>query len=451
MRLHGLVGLLAWLAVSACGDREPRAPAAASTAAAAAVDGAMCKEHGVLEAVCTKCNPALAAVFKAKGDWCAEHGFPESICPICHPERGGRPSTDVTASNDGPADGTKVRLKNKDAARQAGLQLAKAVAGVAVRHVPATARVVYDAARVAQVNPRVTGVVRAIRADVGTAVRAGAALAVIESADVGADQARLAAARSRSQVAEASYQRASALRAEGVSSQRALLDAEREREQARADVASAQSALTMVGASRDGSARYTLTAPIAGVVTQRHATIGRLVDGDDTLFEVVDPSVMWIELDVAEADLALVRVGQPVAIALDMLPDRELTAELSYVAPAIDLRTRTAVARAPLPNPDGSLRANLFGRGRIAVSDPRAAVWVPRSAVQRARATSVVFVRIAADLFEARRVAVAAVNGERASVTGRVSAGDDVVTDGSFLLKTETLKESIGAGCCAGE
>ena len=197
MRLHGLVGLLAWLAVSACGDREPRAPAAASTAAAAAVDGAMCKEHGVLEAVCTKCNPALAAVFKAKGDWCAEHGFPESICPICHPERGGRPSTDVTASNDGPADGTKVRLKNKDAARQAGLQLAKAVAGVAVRHVPATARVVYDAARVAQVNPRVTGVVRAIRADVGTAVRAGAALAVIESADVGADQARLAAARSR--------------------------------------------------------------------------------------------------------------------------------------------------------------------------------------------------------------------------------------------------------------
>ena len=241
------------------------------------------------------------------------------------------------------------------------------------------------------------------------------------------------------------------MRAEGVSSQRALLDAEREREQARADVASAQSALTMVGASRDGSARYTLTAPIAGVVTQRHATIGRLVDGDDTLFEVVDPSVMWIELDVAEADLALVRVGQPVAIALDMLPDRELTAELSYVAPAIDLRTRTAVARAPLPNPDGSLRANLFGRGRIAVSDPRAAVWVPRSAVQRARATSVVFVRIAADLFEARRVAVAAVNGERASVTGRVSAGDDVVTDGSFLLKTETLKESIGAGCCAGE
>jgi cobalt-zinc-cadmium efflux system membrane fusion protein len=450
--------LLALLAVVGCGDSHASsapattaAPASPPVTGAAAVEGALCKEHGVLAAVCTKHNPALVAVFRAKGDFCEEHGFPESFCPICHPERGGRPAADVAASNDGPADGTKVRLKDKDAARRAGLQLAKAEAGVAQREVPATARVVYDASRVAQLNPRVTGVVRALRADVGVQVRAGAALAVIESADVGAEQSRLAAARSRADVAEANHQRSVALRAEGVSSQRALLDAERERDQARAELAAARSALAMIGASADGSARYTLTTPIAGVVTQRNVTIGRLVDSDDTVFEVVDPSVMWLELDVAEVDLALVQVGQQVTVTLDGLPGRELVAKLSYVSPAIDPRTRTTIARAPLPNPDGALRANLFGRARITVADPRAAVWVPSSAVQRARASSVVFVRIADDLFEARRVTVTATDGERASVTGRVTAGDDVVTEGSFLLKTETLKESIGAGCCAGE
>ena len=47
---------------------------------------AFCSEHGVAEAVCTKCNPKLAAIFQEKGDWCAEHGFPESFCPICRPE-----------------------------------------------------------------------------------------------------------------------------------------------------------------------------------------------------------------------------------------------------------------------------------------------------------------------------------------------------------------------------
>jgi cobalt-zinc-cadmium efflux system membrane fusion protein len=71
------------LALTSCeSDRsEPVAP----QASASAVAPGMCAEHGVPEALCTKCNPALANVFKAKGDWCEEHSFPESFCPICHP------------------------------------------------------------------------------------------------------------------------------------------------------------------------------------------------------------------------------------------------------------------------------------------------------------------------------------------------------------------------------
>ncbi|MET0401644.1 MAG: hypothetical protein ABW123_04535 [Cystobacter sp.] len=43
-------------------------------------------EHGVQKALCTRCNPKLAAVFKAKGDWCEEHDRPESQCSLCHPD-----------------------------------------------------------------------------------------------------------------------------------------------------------------------------------------------------------------------------------------------------------------------------------------------------------------------------------------------------------------------------
>ena len=45
-----------------------------------------CAEHGVQRSLCTRCNPKLAAVYKAKGDWCAEHERPESQCVLCHPE-----------------------------------------------------------------------------------------------------------------------------------------------------------------------------------------------------------------------------------------------------------------------------------------------------------------------------------------------------------------------------
>ncbi len=77
-----LVALAVLLALTGC--ESERTEAVASASASAVAEG-MCAEHGVPEALCTKCNPALAKVFKAKGDWCEEHGFPESFCPICKP------------------------------------------------------------------------------------------------------------------------------------------------------------------------------------------------------------------------------------------------------------------------------------------------------------------------------------------------------------------------------
>jgi cobalt-zinc-cadmium efflux system membrane fusion protein len=439
--------VIATLSLFGCRDDTTEKPT--STAAAApAVAGAMCKEHGVLEAVCTKCNPALIPVFKAKGDWCEEHGFPESFCPICHPDRGGKPTADVSSTGDGPADGTKVRFRSKETARLAGLHFATATERAASREVVVTARVVYDATRVAQINPRLPGVVRAIESDVGAAVKEGTLLATIESASVGAEQSRWQAAKTALDVAENNFSRVETLQSEGISSERELLVAQREREEARAELRSTQALLGMVGANAGGGARYTLKSPIAGVVTQRNATIGRLVDAEDIVFEIVDPSSMWIELDVPETDLSLVNGGEPVVVTLDGVPGREFAGTLSYVAPAIDPRTRTAIARFQLANPDGVLRANLFGQGRIAVSDPRAAVWVPKAAVQRAKSESLVFVRLAEDAFEARVITGGPEQGELISVAGRIQAGDEVVTEGSFLLKTETLKESMGAGCC---
>src|SRR5687768_12853204 len=127
-----IVTLTLTLALAACHDEHNRAPNANSDGVkrekkTGAVASDMCAEHGVLEAICTKCHPTLIPVFQAKGDWCEEHGFPESVCPICHPERGGRPKTDVTIVDDGaPADGTKVKLKDKALAARVRIETVKA-------------------------------------------------------------------------------------------------------------------------------------------------------------------------------------------------------------------------------------------------------------------------------------------------------------------------------------
>jgi cobalt-zinc-cadmium efflux system membrane fusion protein len=423
------------------------APNATPEAKAPSADG-MCKEHGVLEAVCTKCNPALAAVFKAKGDWCNEHGFPESFCPLCHPERGGRPLGDV-ADDGAPRAGTKIQLARAGTGKLAGIETVKAVIRPGGGSVLAPARITYDATKVAQVNARSPGVVLSLKVDVGAKVAKGAPLAVIDSPDVGADRARLGSARARVAVAEENYARELQLEKDGITARRSVLEAKGDLDAAKGEHAALSAALSVMGAGGGGIGGYTLRAPIAGVVTERNASIGKLVAAEQILYEIVDTSSLWADLDVPEVDAARVTVGGKVTITLDALPGRTLSGTIAYVAPSIDEHTRTAKARVALANDGGLLRANMFGQARIAIEADRPAVMVPRSAIQRAKNVHLAFVRTGDEQFETRRVELGISEGELVEVTKGLAPGDEVVTTGSFLLKTETSKESIGAGCCA--
>lgn len=444
MRSLFLAGML--LAGPAC--QLPSSPWRDPEPTAGVALNGMCAEHGVLEAVCPKCNPALIPVFQAKGDWCDEHGFPESFCPVCAPERGGRPAVDVSAkpSDGAPVDGTRVRFKTRETARLAGIETALAIEAEREETVTAVARLVYDAAKVALVSAPVPGVVSEIRADVGARVRRGQALAVVQSAVIGAGRSQEAAARSRLALAELGLTRQRDLLAVGVTSVREVQDAELALATAQAELAALESQLGMVGTGTGGA--YSLLAPLAGEVTRRDVSLGMGVEGGAPLFEIVDASTLWAELDVAEGDLRNVAVGNTVSITLDTLPDRVFEGAISYIAPTVSVATRTALARVSVDNADRALRSNMYGAGRISVTDMASTVTVPASAVQRAKGVDIVFVRLAEDEFEARRVTVRSRSGDEVRLADGVRPGEAVVTVGSFMLKTETLKDSIGAGCC---
>jgi cobalt-zinc-cadmium efflux system membrane fusion protein len=426
------LSLLALVAIGAGGCNTPAPEPAKLTVAAEA----MCAEHGVPEAMCTKCNPKLVPVFQAKADWCAEHGFPESVCPICHP-----------AADAPPADHLKVRLASPETAAIAGIETEKgrAVPGGESFSVPA--RLAYDASRRAEINARSAAVVRSVLVDLGSRVRKGMTLVELDSPEVGADRSRLAAAAARVDVAQSQLERERALFADGITSQRQVQEAESDLAAARAEVQALEAAAGIVGGGGT-SGRYTLEAPLSGVVVRRSATVGRRVDPEDVLLEIVDAAVLWAEIDVPESRLGDVAVGREVVLTFDALLDRSFHGTIASIAPEVDPRTRTAMARVRLDNADGALRANMYGRAQIAVGGTGGVVKVPRAAVQRANGVDVVFVRLSDTRFETRRVTTGARGDSWVEITRGVAAGDDVVTVGSFLLKTETLKGSIGAGCC---
>jgi cobalt-zinc-cadmium efflux system membrane fusion protein len=405
-----------------------------------------CREHGVPESKCTKCNPALVARFIEAGDYCREHGYPQSVCPRCDPSLvtdRGEPLPTV------PAPGTKVRLASDETAREAGIQTAPVERRRLAETIEVVGRLVFDQNRLAQLSSAVPATVVEVKVDVGDEVRAGDPLVVLASAAVGEDQSRLAAARARVEMAAAALAREQSLLEKGISARKEVEAARSELAAAQAELQAARASLRVAGASAESTeGRYTLAAPLAGTVVARDAVVGRAVSPEEILVQVADLATMWALLEIPEAESTKVRAGQLVSLRFEGLSGGERQASLSRVGASVDPATRTLRARVDLPNVDRSLKAGLFVRGRIHVSEERDAVLVPREAVQYAEGQPVVFVKDTDSVYLPVPVKLGAETDGRIEILHGLEPGVGVVTTGAFLLKTEILKDSIGAGCC---
>jgi cobalt-zinc-cadmium efflux system membrane fusion protein len=254
--------------------------------------------------------------------------------------------------------------------------------------------------------------VKTLKVDVGAQVKKGDPLASIDSAEVGGDRSRLGGG-GRACGSPRRTKRKKDLQPRGSVARTELLGASRSsprRAEADAAAASRSSAAAAPGVGgyvargshrRHGHAR---ARPIGRAGRRRTRSCSR----SSTRRRV------WAELDVPERRWRVVRIGSEVdAVTLDGLAGRELLGTIEYLAPSDRPHTRTAKARVSLANPDGTLRANMFGRARIAGRQRQeSSVMVPRAAVQRAREQALVFVKLAKDLYETRHVKLGASVGE---------------------------------------
>ncbi|WP_233591453.1 efflux RND transporter periplasmic adaptor subunit [Corallococcus sp. AB011P] len=403
-----------------------------------------CKEHGVPESMCTQCHPALVAKYIEAGDYCREHGFPLSVCPIHHPElaKGAGREQQLAAP-------TRVRLASAETEADVGLRTQRVQRDTLARTLEVVGQLDFNQNRRAQLSSRGEALVLETRVDVGDEVKAGQPLLMLASASVGEGQAQLSATKVRVEAAQAAVERERRLVARGISPKQAQESAEAELAAALGAAESARAALGAAGAAPSGTGgRYALTCPFAGTVVSRNATIGRSAASGEVLLEVADLSTLWAQLEVPEAEAGAVRAGQQVHLFIEGSRGPPLEATVSRVGNAVDPRTRTVRMRVELPNPDRALKAGVFLRARIQVSEAREMLLVPRAAVQRANGKSLVFIKTGAGLFEPAEVELGDTFSDSVEVVKGLQAGMEVVTTGAFLLKTEILKDSIGAGCC---
>ncbi|HWR52985.1 MAG TPA: efflux RND transporter periplasmic adaptor subunit, partial [Bryobacteraceae bacterium] len=188
----------------------------------------------------------------------------------------------------------------------------------------------------------------------------------------------------------------------------------------------------------------TLTAPFAGIVTQLSAAPGETADTDNELMTVADLSTVWVLGDGYEKDIHAVREGRQAEVVIAAYPERTFTGTITYVSDMLDPSTRTAKVRVEVPNPEDLLKVEMFATVRIPGAAVREVLAVPDDALQQVGGDTVVFVRTGDGLFEKRALKLGDRNGGWVEVTGGLAAGEMVVTDGSFLLKSEANKGALG-------
>lgn len=355
---------------------------------------------------------------------------------------------------------TVISLASPAIARTAGFEYAQVGTSDLSRAIERNAEIVYNANQYARLSSRAPGVIVQVHKDLGDRIKKGEVVATVDSMALGSAKADFLQSSELLALWRANAQREQSLMDKGASTERALLEAQTRLAQARIAVARARQQLRILGLSDEDIARVTkegdtgsllsITAPFGGTLIERAAVMGEVVDENDMLFAIADTGLMWAMIDLSERDLASVRRGQEVVFRIDGIANREFPGRLTWISTQLDKRTRTIRARAELDNSGQMLKAFMFGRATITAGAGTRAVTVPRAAVQWDGSCNIAFVRTSEDgtTFQPVQLTLGFDTGDRYEVLKGLAVGDTVVTGGSFVLKNELLKDSMGAGCC---
>lgn len=312
--------------------------------------------------------------------------------------------------------------------------------------------------RLAHLSARVSGHIVAVYADLGDRVKEGDRLLLLDSAAFGEAQLDYRKARTTLTVTEKALERATALLDRGAIGAGEHQRRDADYENARADLHEAEEKLHLLGMTEREIqrlaaktlphaevARVSLRAPFTGEVIERNATIGEVIDPNKMLFTVADLSTVWVRADFPEQQAGRLKTGLTIEVRVSAYPDTMFQGAITYVGAVIDPTTRTVTARADVSNPEGRLRPEMFAEVTL-VTDEQSVLSVPRAAVQQVGSRTVAFVVRGPRRFESREVTLGQASNEYIQVVAGLAAGDEVVTQGSYALKSELLREQMPTG-----
>ncbi len=196
--------------------------------------------------------------------------------------------------------------------------------------------------------------------------------------------------------------------------------------------------------SNESMNAYSISAPIAGWIIERHITPGEYVSEENSIYVIADLSTVWVNLAVYPKDAERVKKGQLAEIKV--IGSESITSGvIEYITPIVDFRTRSLTARITLSNPDNKWRPGSFVQGTIATESGQQGIVVEKSAVQYLDEKSVVFVVDGANKFRPVEINTGDRDKKYIQVISGLKIGTEYVSTGAFELKAKIVTSNLDA------
>lgn len=351
----------------------------------------------------------------------------------------GEPSTSAAPAEEAAEAAPTSLDLSAEAIRNSDIAVEAISVGGFGSEIVAQAMVVPSPTGEAVLTARAGGAVTRVFKRLGDPVRAGEALAIVESRDAGQIAAERASAAARATLAQRNLARERYLYEQKVSSRADFEAAQAEAAAAEAEARRASAAMGAANVTHDGRGTV-VSSPISGRVTSATVMLGAYVQPEAELFRVADPRQIQVEASVGPADMTRLAAGNRAVIELPS--GGTLEGKVRSVTPTLSGETRTATAVIDIVG--GTLQPGLGVRVRLYPSggSSSAAVVVPEDALQSLDGKDVVFVRTSKG-FRVQPVTIGQRSAGRVEIVTGLKSGETIATRNAFLLKAELGK---GAG-----
>jgi len=372
-------------------------------------------------------------------------------------QRNGQPSGhdhDHESQFSATADADNVRLSDAQS-EFAELETAEASRRECKSLLKAMGKVLAPKCRTAIVSHAFSGRVGKVHVAVGDWVEAGQPLVTLESHEVGEAKSEFYKALADLELARLNLGREQHLMEQEIGLQKNFVAAEPAFKIAQSNTEAAEKTLHVLGFNEDQveeiakthqiSPQITLFAPITGRIVNNEAVLGAFVDASTEILKIIDTTVLCVDAEIYEKDIAKVKIGQKVEITVPAYPEKVFPGEVSYIGTLVDDETRTITVRAEVANADSVLKPGMFADISVLLNGECTTLVVPDEAILQDGISTIVFVQTG-DGFERREVKSGAIDGPNRQILEGLDVGEKVATVGNYQLRSVLLSEALQAG-----